>query len=519
MDAALDALLDAFRHCEGSPPDNLVSFVRDQPEPGALPGPWETWTLIGLVRHRRRQAWVAEIIRKRLGGSLSSLATLGALGHPDRVPQSGSVPGSPEWEYFFHGCGCCLTHKVDGDEIDVDFSDDSADYFDMYLYTNFLKSLRRPELPEQRLRDLHPDIRAINISVADLLAAGALAPLPGRDSHPFRIREEVLACASAMDAICTAWPDRGSRLWIAALVGDWPGAHEVATGQPGLEALISVRAEQCLEIRRRRLRSELGGQGRASDALVALADLGAPELDGFLEESLRRPTGGLDSAALEIIGKRDDPRWCPQVYALFTRLDRKGQEPRPHLWLSSLRFLLKHRYRTAEVLAALPRAGGSVVGEAALLALEHAPELALPLIRRGLLSDVPANRAQVAALLAVIGQPWSLRELLRALEDSDDQEKTADARAALLEFGDEGARSAVLAWEDRNPHEDEPGSYLEIGGRRLGPFYTFSELSLKNRSAWIRYEMETLHDRAMLMRHVEPPEPPAARPWWRIWKT
>ena len=47
------------------------------------------------------------------------------------------------------------------------------------------------------------------------------------------------------------------------------------------------------------------------------------------------------------------------------------------------------------------------------------------------------------------------------------------------------AQKAVLAWEKRNPHEHEVGSYLEIGGRRLGPFYTFGEISLKNRASWM----------------------------------
>jgi hypothetical protein len=42
----------------------------------------------------------------------------------------------------------------------------------------------------------------------------------------------------------------------------------------------------------------------------------------------------------------------------------------------------------------------------------------------------------------------------------DDQKKTADARAALLESGDEDAQKAVLAWEKRNSHENEVGSYL-----------------------------------------------------------
>lgn len=75
-------------------------------------------------------------------------------------------------------------------------------------------------------------------------------------------------------------------------------------------------------------------------------------------------------------------------------------------------------------------------------------------------------------ILAVIGKPWSMRELLGALEACDDQEKTAVARAALLETGDPEAERAVLAWEEKNPHENEAPSYLEISGRKLGPFYS-----------------------------------------------
>jgi hypothetical protein len=103
----------------------LAALSRSQPDPGPagaeLPSPWETWTLIGLVRHRERQLWVAGIMKTRLSGNPSDLAEIGALGHPEGA-QSGTVPGMPEWEYYFHGRGCCFTHKVEGDAIDVDFT-------------------------------------------------------------------------------------------------------------------------------------------------------------------------------------------------------------------------------------------------------------------------------------------------------------------------------------------------------------------------------------------------------------
>jgi hypothetical protein len=517
MDARFDALLAAFTRAGEPDPTDLVASIRDLPGPGTLPSPWETWTLIGLVRHRERQFWVADIIKTRLRGAPSDLAAIGALGHPEGVPQSGPVPGMPEWEYYFHGRGCCVSHKVEGDAIDVDFWDESAEYFDTFFYKNYLESLRRPEPPEQRLRELHPAARTVTIAIADLLAAGALVPFPDHDTHPYRLADEVLASADAIAAFCTAWTRPERRAWLAALIGEWPAAHEAAAGQADLTAVTTPRAELCRELRRQRLRRDLGEQYRAADALQALADLGAADLGQYLEDVLRGPPGGAISAALDIIGGQNDPRWCPHVYTLFSRVHPAGQLPEPHIWITSLKLLLHHGYRTAELLAALPQAGGTEVGEAVLLALERAPVLALPLIRKGLRADIPINRSQVAAILALIARPWSLRELLAALAASGDQERTADARAALLESGDEEAQKAVLAWEERNPHKNEVGTYLEVRGRRLGPFYTFGELSLKNRASWIRYEMDKLHDRVMQIRDVIPPEPPKARPWWRIW--
>ncbi|WP_406694400.1 hypothetical protein V5E97_25320 [Singulisphaera sp. Ch08] len=461
---------------------------------------------------------MAKIIRNRLHGELPDLAALGAMGHPDGVPQSGPVPGMPDWEYYFHGRGCCISHKVDGDAIDVDFWDDSADYFDTYFYRNYLESLRRPEPPEQRLRELYHSARTVTIAVTDLLAAGALTPLPGSQHHPYRLADEVMAIADDIDSFCTTWADADRRVWLAAVIGDWLAADEAAAGRPEVTAITGPRAGRCRKIHLQRLHRELREPYRGADALQALADLQAPDLDQCLEDALRSPPSGLISVALDIIEQRDNPRWCVRVHELYSRVDPNGQPPQPHLWITSLKFLLRQGHHTAEVIASLAKAGGTEVGEAVMLSLEHAPELALPLIRKGLIADVPMNRTQVAAILALINASWSKRELLAALEASDDQAKTADARAALMETGDEGDQRAVLAWEARNPHENEIGTYLEIGDRRLGPFYTFGELSLRDRASKLTYEMDKLHDRVMKVKDIVPPEPPSPRPWWKFWE-
>jgi hypothetical protein len=513
MDAQIITLLAAFDRLRQTEPANLESAIRLLPEPEALPSSWETWTLIGLVRHRIRQLWVADVIRTRLRGSLSDLARLGALGIPEGVPQSGPVPGMPEWEYFFHGCGCCLTHKVDGAEIDVDFWGDSAEYFDTFFYTRYLQSLRNPEPPEQRLLELYHSTRAIRIAVDDLIAAGALTSLADRGRHPPRVADAVLEHAEAIETFWRAWVDPANRLWLGALCGDWLAAHEAAGGRPEIAELTRLRADKCRHLRRDRLLQLTGFA--AADALHALAELGTA--DEQVEKALRGPPTGLVSAALDIVEEQDAPRWCPLIYSLYCRVNAKGNAPESQIWMRSLKFLLKHGYQKDEMLGALPRAGGTEIGEAILLALEHAPQHALRLIRKALHSHTPINRTEVAAILAVIGKPWSIGELLAALEASDDQERTADIRAALLETGDEKIQNLVLAWEERNPHENEAGSYLEIGGKRIGPFYTIKEISLKNRAVYMRYEMDRLHDRAIKVKDVVPPEPAKSSEWWRFW--
>ena len=67
------------------------------------------------------------------------------------------------------------------------------------------------------------------------------------------------------------------------------------------------------------------------------------------------------------------PRWCPLLFTLFSRVNPAGDLPQPHIWITSLKLLLRHGYRKAEVIAALAKASRNEIGEAVLLSLEHAP--------------------------------------------------------------------------------------------------------------------------------------------------
>ena len=106
------------------------------------------------------------------------------------------------------------------------------------------------------------------------------------------------------------------------------------------------------------------------------------------------------------------------------------------------------------------------------------------------------TRMMSAATLALIDRPWSRRELLAVLGESDDPAMTADCRSALLECHDAEAREAVLTWERQNPHEPEAGTWITLG-----------EAMLRNQAQWVRWQMETLHDRVMMVRDRVPLTP------------
>ena len=94
MDAHMHALIAAFARFKEPEPPDVVSALRRLPEPGVLPSPWDTWTLIGLSRHRQRQLWIAGIVRTRLRGAPADLAAMGALGPPGGRP--------PKWPRSRH---------------------------------------------------------------------------------------------------------------------------------------------------------------------------------------------------------------------------------------------------------------------------------------------------------------------------------------------------------------------------------------------------------------------------------
>ncbi len=103
------------------------------------------------------------------------------------------------------------------------------------------------------------------------------------------------------------------------------------------------------------------------------------------------------------------------------------------------------------------------------------------------------NRIVAAAILAILDQPWSRKELIRVLEHSTEQLPTAECRSALTETHDETAHRIVAQWEELNPREPEVGKWI-----------SGDEMTLRHSDETIRWEMAEWHDRVLPLRHVTP---------------
>jgi hypothetical protein len=144
------------------------------------------------------------------------------------------------------------------------------------------------------LLDLHPAIEPIRLAAEGLVLAGVLAPLPGREAFPFRVAESVLGYEEEVTGFCQSWADAGRRLWLAALAGDWSGAHDEAMrrSDPVLVEITATKVQQCRILRQERLLLARREERLAPAALRGLADLRSDALPGALADPcVARPRG------------------------------------------------------------------------------------------------------------------------------------------------------------------------------------------------------------------------------------
>jgi hypothetical protein len=472
-------LLNTLERADLAPPSDLRAAVEALPPAGAMPPPWDVWAFFAAVEYGRRQ--------RRALGMLEGLvvpeveARTGCHAPLEEIAARGHVPGHPEWEFEVEPGQATLSHRGDGEVIVVDTSNWPG-VFGEGSFAEALLSHARPGPATLRLLELHPGLHTLPLALRDVSRAGLLHPvIPGH----YDLCPEAWKAAGRIGAFLAAWrgrPDR--RIWLAALIGDWQAAHEAACldGDPDLVVLTGPRAERCRQLRLERLRRHIAARGPCEETLRGLAAAGAEDLPQHLRRALKR-RDGLASTGLGLID--GDPAYIAEVSAMFRRALRNERLR----WqaVESATYLVRHGDEAREVIARLSE-DAREPAEAALLALDHAPEMVLPLLRRALRSRARPHRLTAAAVLALFDRPWSRRELMDALGESGGPWTAAECLAALRESRDHGARAAADRWEaDRVTCEGRP--------RRGSRGYWDS--SVDGRDEELAGEMERLRERVL----------------------
>ncbi len=470
------------------------------PQPFVL-SPWATWTLFSLIRHRQRQAFVAEVVQHRLGVKLEDLAQRGYAAHPSDKGR-GVVPGLADWDYNLHGRGCCVTNRLSGVEIDVDYFDDTSDWFEPWFYQCYLSTLKTPELWEKRLIELHPQFsdqgppfETLRLAFAELQEAGFL------ELHPewsfivkFAFDEQTLS--SQMTWFETADEDRHRLIRLAAVIGDWPLVGNLQSAE-NVEVTVSEAAQQVIALREQKLINLFEEENKQRMALKGLQEIDSPLLDECIITILKQGTSTADTA-LEMLLKRNDKSWCPLIHEFYQQFNPAGSAdefPRPVIWGQCLEFLFRHQYPFPEAAEVFSKVHQYCLGEAVVLSLVYQRFHALRILRAALRSEIPNTRMIAAAVLALIDQPWSRQELLSALSESDEQAQTSACRAALLETQSSQAHQAVLDWQARHPFQRESDEWM-----------TVEEMHIQSLPVYMQWEMDELRERILPLRNVVLPE-------------
>jgi hypothetical protein len=462
-----DPLIEAFARARQVPPHDLAAAVMALPPVGTLPSPWATWTLVRLVRYRARQLWAHE----RLLDSRAAQDALAAVETVDYATTSHPLPDLPGWQLdLYGGYGldfAYLRHRPSGEEIFLDLSsvNDGDGYFCMEVLI-----ARRDRGPwgaaEARMAGLHPVRDSVLYAREELIELGYLEEYCFDENTEFyggRLSPQVAALAEAVEGFAERWEDPTNRLWLAALVGDWPAAATAAEscGDAALALFTEARARECRRRRLGRLRtgSEESLGWRATACKLGALREESPREYTALVERLLAEQDWVTLRAMEFLAVHGEATWSPTIAAMFGAIDQGDRLLGHRLLRQCGRYLARHSYSSTAVIQMLATVE-PLLDEAAFLALDYAPAEALPLLRSALRSPSGDVRENVAAALAVVDRPWSLRELVAVLEESDDQELTRGARLALLKSPEPGVRQVAERWQEAHRPRGNAGEAI-----------------------------------------------------------
>ena len=286
-------------------PADLPSAIRGLPAAGKLPFPGSTWLLIVLIRYHGRQRAAKEMLLAQLPGRFP--IPPGGPGLPEGMP----LPGKPVWEigeHFGPDWGA-IHNKVTGEWISV--STTSLEFDRNVVFPDRLPESVRPRSswsPEGRFLISDKDICG---AIDDLVGARVLqvtdslgAAWNGVWPPAYVIDVWALSAAEIVQKFRRQWQVPERRLWLAALIGDWSSARELAENVDDvqLKAAISERFQAYREYQLADLRDRLDDDPQDHVALKQMQDFAADDFLDYAHKSLRdeeRMTGELQDFLAE----------------------------------------------------------------------------------------------------------------------------------------------------------------------------------------------------------------------------
>lgn len=446
--------------------------------------PWMSWLLICLCRQLERQEWLKAIdLRIR----------------EQEHEQTGIVPDLPEWKFFYHGMGLCLSGP-NNEILDVDFHENDVQTVDPYFFARRVMNLENPEGPEEKLRTWLPDEELIIVGIRELQGK-QLIP---KDSHTFKLNPKYKS--------------------------DWAMIREISfrddrTFQEFLNK-IEKDLRQSDKLEQWLLKKLMFEKTKASAFKAIVSSLSEKNKLEICSNTLN---GNLDNKAAAAVKILDEMKNAPVglVQRVLYRLN--PNQHHPYIAHTICEFLLKRKIEPKKCLAILrnfsdKRKVNGYLGnpydyELAHLVTVYSPAEGLPLLRRALRSSTPAAVEATSALLSRIDEDWSNAELIKVIEEDVFKENPVSKRYVTAALMNSKHKDYATAGEKLKPmsREREPG---EIG-------YTFDEVLETNMGEFFSLALEkaeqdlrTINTNALRSAAMNEPKGQNSRSgfWSKLWR-
>ena len=302
-------LENALTQVDAPPADELAARIAALPRPGKLPSPASTWLLFFLVLYGRRQ----RSMRRRLARCFPDVFS------DEELTSGAALPGMPQWRLTLKaGHLIIVAHEVTGEQLAINDRPLGDEHL---VLAAFIPTWLRPRSMWDVGGRLLASIGSGSIltAIEELVAARVLVEIDffgfvwEKDRFPegHRLAYWVRRMYPAVSRFCRLWAEETNRLWLAAIIGDWPSADELAQshGDPEVQRVVAEKLEAYQKRRVSIARNNFLLNPDSVADLTALCEEGVEDFPTFAEHAIAALGTDLDLA--ELLMNTNDPQWDP----------------------------------------------------------------------------------------------------------------------------------------------------------------------------------------------------------------